>query len=162
MTKSLFINNSNYPELLQSGELEIQNIKFPVNENGYVLVFIHCDKNDNGFSANDSVFFDFNHKLNARSLTEDLATIYAINIAVKFGVKKLCLGTKSKFIIEKFRLWVLDKNRNFNEYGSKVRQYSEFVEIDRLLDQIEIEWVDAGGFVYPWLDKDIFLKKMTR
>lgn len=97
---------------------------------------------------------------NANESTDELATLYAINVSVKFGVLKLCIGTKSKFILQKFRLWVYDKNRNPNEFGPQVRTYMEFIELDKLLEQIDIEWVDAEGFKFPRMCNNALLRRM--
>lgn len=51
--------NLEFPEFQIAGDIELNSIKFPINKHGYVIVFVECNEN----LTNNSVFFDFCHKL---------------------------------------------------------------------------------------------------
>uniref|UniRef100_T1H2Z5 RNase H type-1 domain-containing protein n=1 Tax=Megaselia scalaris TaxID=36166 RepID=T1H2Z5_MEGSC len=140
---------SNIPMLEKAGELELNDVKFQVNKEGFVIVFVNSD-------SHHSVFFDFRHILNVEQPNNDeFATIHAINAAAKFGVKKLCIGTKSKLILEDFRNWLYNKSRKRNQYGEQLEKYMNFIEFDKILERIEIEWIDSEGYLYPWKNKKL-------
>lgn len=81
------------------------------------------------------------------------AAIEAIKAAKEQGIKRLCINTDSQFVVNSITLWVRGWKRKGWKLadGSKVKNETDFKELDRLYndESMEIKWV-GGAIWFPF------------
>ncbi|KAM8713027.1 hypothetical protein ACLKA7_013356 [Drosophila subpalustris] len=135
---------------------EFGEFQFTIDSEGYVIVYTDGSCLGNGRKdacAGFGVYFGDDHPLNAgkpvlgrvtNNVGEIQASIYAIKLALDLGIKKLCIMTDSKFLINSITKWVPGwKSRGWRLKNMEpVKNVADFKELDELLqnDNIKVKW----------------------
>jgi ribonuclease HI len=133
---------------------------FLTDANGLVLVYTDgaCSNNGKyGAKAGIGVWFNHNHPLNVSAPvkgppTNNNAEIQAARIAVtqarSAGIKKICVYTDSKFLINCITQWIhkWKKNKWQLSTGGEVKNKEELIKLDIAIQGLEfVQWEYVAG-----------------
>lgn len=142
------------------GLKKIGNFEFPIDSEGYVIVYTDGSCLNNGHKnsvGGFGVYFSDDHPLNAakpvvgrvtNNSGEIQASIHAIRLAKDLGIKKLCLSTDSQFLINSATSWIKNwKRKGWKlKSGDPVKNQEDFAILDQLLDgSVDIKWNYVKG-----------------
>ncbi|XP_011190899.1 ribonuclease H1 [Zeugodacus cucurbitae] len=139
--------------------IKIDHYVFNANQDDYINVYIGGHAENVGSwncMAGYGIYFGKNHALNVaeaatgrmtRNVGDIEAAIEAIEIAIRVGIAKLCVHTKSEFLLNAVGFWMNSWKRNDwrNKHGKVVQNRKQFEKLYALLNDsnIIVKLVDA-------------------
>ncbi|XP_050326190.1 ribonuclease H1-like [Bactrocera neohumeralis] len=139
--------------------LKIGHYTFDASDDGYINVYIggHSENIGNwNCMAGYGIYFGEGHPLNVseaatgrmtRNVGDIEAAIEAIEIAVRVGIPKLCLHTKSEFLLNAVAFWmnIWKRHEWRNKAGKVVQNRKQFEKLYALINEsnIHINWADG-------------------